>query len=205
MTTPAVYLVGSSGTGKSTLAKALADRLGWKYVPLSAGAAYARHGTTFAAAEADPVLLRKVQSDICCDAAATVREAVTAGAPFVTDRAIDYAAYTALMCDYTPAAHGAVESLRAAMTAPAAIVLFCRPVPAITEAARATDAARSGLAGGGRSKFLADEWVTRVDAAVLALLRHRRVPFAEITAADPADRLAVAVAAVKLRCPDAGV
>lgn len=202
--TPAVYIVGSSGAGKSTLAKALAERLGWRYVPLSAGAAYARHGATFASAEADPDLLRRIQSDICCDADAAIGAAFEAGKPFVVDRAIDYGVYTALMCDLTLEAQNAVLNIGLLMKQPAATVLFCRPVPEILAAARASDAHRAAGHGGARSKFLADDWVYRVDGGVLTLLRCRRVPFAEIGAGTPAERVDAAERAVRLRVPATG-
>lgn len=194
--TPAVYIVGSSGAGKSTLAKALADRLGWWYVPLSAGAAYARHGATFASAEADPELLRKIQTDICSDAVDTIRAALDDGAPFVTDRAIDYAVYTVLLCDPPPQAHAAAEQLRNWMVYDGATVLFCRPVTEILAAACLSDNDRATQAGGARSKFLSTPWVHRVDGGVLTLLRHRRIPFVEITQADRKQRLDAATSAV---------
>ena len=194
--TPAVYIVGSSGAGKSTLAKALAERLGWRYVPLSAGAAYARHGVTFDQAEADPVLMQRIQTEICMDADHAIGGALEAGTPFVTDRAIDYGVYTALMCPVSPNARNAVMSIKLAMQGDGAAVLFCRPVREIIHTARQTDQNRAAEPGGKRSKFLKVGWVDRVDAGVTVLLRTLGIPFTEIGPGTRAERLDRATAVV---------
>ncbi len=178
-----IFLVGASGTGKSTLARAVADKLAWEYLPLSAGAAYTRHGATFASAEADPEVMQRVQTEICEDAAKAVAGAYYAGRHFVSDRGVDYYAYSMLLCNKPTNQMGVCAVILAELMKRAdSAVFFCRPVPAILRAARESDSSR-------RSKFLTDEWVYRADGAILLLLRDRGIPFAEITGDDQAARV----------------
>lgn len=179
--TTAIYLVGASGVGKSTLAQAVAVRLGWRYLALSAGEAYAKHGATFDSAEADPELMRKVQTQICVDAATAIFAATAAPTPFVADRSVDYGVYTNLMCQPTQEGKDAVRVMALRLRDRNARVFLVRPQASVLEAARAADAGR-------RSKFLSDEWVYRVDGAILFYLRDRDIPFAEIGAGTVEER-----------------
>lgn len=183
MSVTQIYLVGSSGTGKSTLADALARRLGWDYLKMSAGEAYRRHGATFESAEADPALLRRVQEQIVGDAHSAIALATAGGKPFVAERSVDYAAYTALLTDPRPLAWARVDAMASFLRQARARVFFVRPVPEILDRARAAD-------GGRRSKFLADPWVYGVDGAIMMYLKHQNVPFAEVGPGSAEDRVA---------------
>lgn len=181
------YLVGSSGSGKSTLAAALAKQFGHAVIDSPTTAIAARLGM-WAKIMADPAKTRAVQWDIWLDLVARLEAAIRAGRPFVADRSIDKAAYTYLMTGDGPklTASRAYRWLVDQMTDHNSVVAFLRPVPAILEAARATD-------GGRRNVFLSDPWVYRVDGVIEVLLKQAGVRYVEITGGTVGERVAAII------------
>lgn len=192
-----VFIIGSSGVGKSTLARALAPVLGLPYVPISGQVAYQKHGVTVDQAMRDSSVMASIQRGIADHVGGELERLASESAGYVTDRCLDLSVYGSILG--FPHTHQKVKRVADAMfahpPAPLALsvtVLFIRPHVDITRLARAQD-------GGRRNQFLTDEWVYRVDGALCHLARTGVIPNCEEMPAEYtqiSDRLAFAEEAV---------
>ena len=197
-----VFIIGSSGVGKSTLARALAPVLGLPYVPISGQVAYQKHGVTVDQAMRDSSVMMSIQNGIANHVAGELERLSSEPAGYITDRSIDLSVYGSILgFPHTPQRVKRVtDAMFAHPPAPlslAVTVLFIRPHVDITRLARASD-------GGRRNQFLTDEWVDRVDGALCHLTRTGVIPNCEEMPQqydELAERLAFAEGAVLARRP----
>jgi hypothetical protein len=192
-----VFLVGASGTGKSTVAKQLAAAMDLPYCPISAQEGYRHHGTTVEEAFRDPALMEKCQAHVRRHTHKRMEELVALPFGFVTDRAYDLSVYASLLgC---PHSKESVRRIVELMTAPPTVgnrlavsVIFFRPHRDVLCVARATDGSR-------RNQFLTDEWVYRVDGALAHHVRFNGIPHDELPehVVNVADRVAWCEALVR--------
>ncbi len=178
-----VYLLGASGTGKSTLAKHLANELACDHLTGAVGNVLRRLGITFDLAFRDMGLMDRFQMEIWREQLAMEQPYWEAGKPFVSDRGFDLMAYAS---GQSRAAAGIVESPLFAeymrrLKMPGTVVFLMRPHPDVR-----------AESDGRRDVFLSPEWVWKVDGVIEFLLESHRVPYAPVGTASFRDRCRLA-------------
>ena len=173
-----VFLLGASGVGKSTLARALAGELGLSYEPISGQYAYQQHGVTIEHAMRDAPTMARVQVAIADYVGSALEALADRPDGYITDRAVDLAVYGSIL-GFPHPRHKVKRVTNAMFAHPpaplrlAVTVVFIRPDEDILRLARVTD-------GGRRNQFLTDEWVYRVDGAVCHVLRTGTIDHVEL-------------------------
>ena len=189
MIRPAVFLCGSSGTGKGTIAKHVAQTYGLTLVASKITELAESMGGRLAI-ESDADLKDRFQFAVLKQAADAIRSAGAENKPFVTDRSIDVIAYTAeegrVLWQMTESedARSIIDWMRGAggeRDFPS-VVFHVRPHKAVHAAALACD-------GGRRAKWLDWDRMQRDDGAIQYVLQSNRIPAIPITCGSIRDRV----------------
>lgn len=170
---PAIFLTGASGTGKTTLAKAVAQELGIEFLPSSVATVYAEEGLTYDDVKDNPTALLSMQGKIMFRHCNDIAERLAAGRAFISDRALDCLVYTTYLCGggFKSARMRSVAStLLNSMKRPDVYTVFVPIMARIAAAARRDPDNR-------RAEFLKPEVAYSIQGATIALLEFNNVPY----------------------------
>lgn len=185
---PKIYMLGGSGTGKSTLAQYIHDRFG---LPMLTGAtrlALEAMGTTFDAIQCNAQLADEYQAMVWRKQRELEEEhwqSETTG--FVSDRSLDLLAYTAKQSRVAWTMLRSEEFQHYVQRMRTAICFFVRPHPAVR-----------AKSDGRRDHYLTDEWRYAVDGVIEFLLETSEVPYIVLSSPCLKDRIRTVEAAIRL-------
>lgn len=181
---PAILLSGTSGTGKTTLARAVALQLAIEFLPSSVGVVYAEAGTTYEAIKDDPERLLEIQCEIMHRHANEISSRLASGRMFVSDRGLDSVVYTAYLCR-NAFASSKVRTVAAKLIRAVKVLSVLNVfVPTIRET---RDAARSDPTGR-RSAFLSERALYTLEGMTVFALEANNVPYITALEDAPEDR-----------------
>lgn len=192
---PAILLTGASGTGKTTLARAVALQLGFEFLPSSVAAVYAEAGTTFAAVKDDSERLAEMQYRIAFRHLSEINERLAGGVPFVSDRGLDSVVYTAHLCRGAFAAgrmRRVAEKFFSAIKRPDVLNVLVPLRAAISVAARSDPDER-------RAEFLDDRTAYTIEGATVFALESHNVPYRLLIEDEISERVSSLVDYVRSR------